>query len=521
MGAGRARIAGAIGVTTLVAGLVIGVPTTAQAVVTPSAAVVIDEVYGAGGNAGAVVNRDFIELYNTGATTVSLTGWAVQYKSATGTTWARTLLSGSIPAHGFLTIGEGNGGTNGAALPSVNISGTISMGATSGTVALTSTTTTLTCTLATCATTPSVIDLVGYGATSTTHAGASPAPAPSTTLSVARTGWHKNTANNAADFFAETPTPGAASAPKTLSSVLADVTTAYTGGSYVDGVYVGSGPDPTTGRADPSQESTLGNLVANFLVATLSSAELGGAGIGVINPAALRGELLLAPDGVVTDVEGASLLTDTNPLYTLRLTGAQFTTMLEQQWRPGGFIALGLSENVTYTYDPAAPVGSHVTSVTIDDTPVDPAGIYRIGTTAYLASGGDGFDIFAQGDHRQATALQAQQSWLEYLGSTYGLEANYGRQGVQISDVPTTVAVGGDLSFSVSGLDLTSLGAPQNTRMAVNIDGDRVVQVPVSGGAAEVSVTVPEWLSPGSHLLTLRAKPSGTLVTLPFVVQAP
>jgi len=310
--------------------------------------------------------------------------------------------------------------------------------------------------------------------------------------------------------------------PQPLTSVLADITTAYSGGRYVNTVYVGPGPEPTTGRDDPSKESTLGNLVANFLVTTLSPAKQGGAGIGVINPGALDGELLLEPDGVVTDAEAAAVLPDTSTLRTLSLTGAQFTALLEEQWRPdGSFLALGLSENVTYTYDSTAAAGARVTSVAIDDTTVDPAATYRIGTTSYLASGGDGFDVLAQGSAVQDTGLRAQQTWLDYLGTRYGLEANYARQGVEISDLPTLVAVGGTLDFTMSNLDLTSLGSPQNTRMAVNVDGARIVQVPVSGGAASVSVSLPGWVGPGAHVLTLRAKPSGTLVTIPLVVRAP
>ena len=246
--------------------------------------------------------------------------------------------------------------------------------------------------------------------------------------------------------------------PQPLTSVLADITTAYSGGEYVDGSYVGPGPEQTTGRDDPSGESTLGNLVANFLVTTLSAPELGGAGIGVINPGTLDGELLLEPDGVITDAEAAAVLPDTGTLRTLSLTGAQFTALLEEQWRPdGSFLALGLSENVTYTYDSAASPGERVTSVTIDDTAVDPAATYRIGTTGYLVSGGDGFDVLAQGADVQDTGLPAQQAWLDNLGSRYGLEANYARQGVEINDLPTTVPAGGTLDFMVSKLDLTSL----------------------------------------------------------------
>ena len=57
--------------------------------------------------------------------------------------------------------------------------------------------------------------------------------------------------------------------------------------------------------------------------------------------------------------------------------------------------------------------------------------------------------------------------------------------------------------------------------MAVTIDGERIAQVPVSGGAATVAQALPEWVGPGSHVLTLRATPSGTLVSIPFVVTEP
>jgi len=216
------------------------------------------------------------------------------------------------------------------------------------------------------------------------------------------------------------------------------------------------------------------------------------------------------------------VLPDTSTLRTLSLTGAQFTALIEEQWRPdGSFLALGLSENVTYTYDPNGDVGPRVTSITIDDTAVDPTATYRIGTTSYLASGGDGFDVLAQAAAVQDTGLPAQQTWLDYLGARYGLEANYARQGVGISPLPTTIPQGGEFSLTVSGLDLTSLGAPQNTRIAVNVDGYRIAQPSMSGGTAEVTATLPEWVEPGPHVLTLRAKPSGTLVSLPFTVVEP
>src|SRR5690606_37397610 len=76
-----------------------------------------------------------------------------------------------------------------------------------------------------------------------------------------------------------------------VGSASADITTAFSGGSYVNGVYVGPGPTPTTGRDDRGNESTLGNLVANALLDTLADEVYGGADIGVVNPGGLRAEL--------------------------------------------------------------------------------------------------------------------------------------------------------------------------------------------------------------------------------------
>ncbi len=172
-----------------------------------------------------------------------------------------------------------------------------------------------------------------------------------------------------------------------VGSITADITTAFAGGSYVNGVYVGSGPLPTTGRDDRANESTLGDLVANSLRDSLAPENLGGAEIGVVNPGGLRAELLFAKsgleseDGVVTYAEANSVLPFVNNLWTTTLTGEQFTTMLEQQWQRDAngnvpsrpYLQLGLSDNVTYTYDPTLPEGSRITSVTVNGEPLDPA----------------------------------------------------------------------------------------------------------------------------------------------------
>src|SRR5438874_9487339 len=71
-----------------------------------STTVVISQVYGGGGNSGATLRNDFIELFNRGGAAVDVTGWSVQYGSATGTTWAATGLSGTIQPGQYYLVQE-------------------------------------------------------------------------------------------------------------------------------------------------------------------------------------------------------------------------------------------------------------------------------------------------------------------------------------------------------------------------------------------------------------------------------
>jgi hypothetical protein len=58
---------------------------------------VVSQVYGGGGNAGAQFTNDFIEIFNRGTTAIDVTGWSVQYTSATGTAWQVTPICATGP----------------------------------------------------------------------------------------------------------------------------------------------------------------------------------------------------------------------------------------------------------------------------------------------------------------------------------------------------------------------------------------------------------------------------------------
>src|ERR1700685_3254460 len=49
-----------------------------------STTLVISQVYGGGGNSGATLKNDFIEIFNLSSAPISLNGYSVQYASATG-----------------------------------------------------------------------------------------------------------------------------------------------------------------------------------------------------------------------------------------------------------------------------------------------------------------------------------------------------------------------------------------------------------------------------------------------------
>ena len=171
------------------------------------AQVVISQVYGGGGNSGATLKNDFIELRNNGPTAVDLTGWSVQYASSTGTTWnGRTNLSGSIPAGGFYLIQQAQGAGGTVDLPTPDATGTIAMAGTAGKVALSRSTTALT---GACPTADAnVVDFVGFGSAANCFEGSAPTGTLSNTTAALRGGDGSiDTNNNGADFAVGAPNP--------------------------------------------------------------------------------------------------------------------------------------------------------------------------------------------------------------------------------------------------------------------------------------------------------------------------
>jgi len=189
-----------------------------------SADIVISQVYGGGGNSGGVYTNDFVELFNRGATTVSLAGWSIQYTSATGTglfgssTTLITPLSGSLAPGQYLLVQEAAGSNVIAPLPTPDITDStpINMSGTGGKVALVTSTTGLGCngfsTPCSAAQLALIKDLVGWDGANFYETSAAPATTNSTAALRLANGCTE-TDNNALDFATSAPTPRNTASP--------------------------------------------------------------------------------------------------------------------------------------------------------------------------------------------------------------------------------------------------------------------------------------------------------------------
>ena len=312
-----------------------------SAVASGTSGIVVSQVYGGGGNAGAPFTHDFVELFNSGSTAVDVTGWTVQYATAAGTSWQATPLTGTIqPGKRFLV--QLAGGTTGAPLPTPDATGTTNLSASNGKVALVRGADELACGAApgSCASSALLEDLVGYGSASDFE-GTGAAPAASSTLSVLRAGQGcTDTDVNAADFATGPPAPR----------------------SSADAVHLCASEEPPTGAPSASASASVDIEVDPALALSLERATLsfgrttaGGA------PAAIS--------------ERVTVLSNHPAGYTLAVTRSAFSPA-------------DLPIAIQATAPPGGTLGSALGGGAFAAIPIAPS-VLAVGTTS-SASTGDG-----------------------------------------------------------------------------------------------------------------------------------
>src|SRR5690606_12769892 len=288
------------------------------------------------------------------------------------------------------------------------------------------------------------------------------------------------------------------------------------------------------GTENRGGESTIGNFVAD-VQKWATRAE-----IALMNPGGLRADLTHAssgardPDANLTYRQPAPVPPFANTLVTLHLTGAPLKAVLEEQWQPAGasrpFLKLGVSEGLTYTYDPTAAPGSRITSITLNGTAIDPAQTYLVAANSFLASGGDNFTTLASGTDKKDTGKVDLQSMVDWFAANTTASPDYAQRavGVQVSPADEDGYRPGDevtlelssLAFSAGepapGEVTVSLG---DTQLASGAIDPTVVDTTDEAGRATLTFTVPDGLQ-GDQTLTVAVPATGTSVQVPLAIAA-
>ncbi|NLU42282.1 MAG: bifunctional metallophosphatase/5'-nucleotidase, partial [Firmicutes bacterium] len=168
-----------------------------------------------------------------------------------------------------------------------------------------------------------------------------------------------------------------------------------------------------TRKQSEAGESALGNLIAD------AHRWVAEADIAFTNPGGIRNDLQA---GDVTRGELYVVQPFGNDLVKMTMTGDQIQRALNQQWRQVGdsvevkFLQLS---GIRYTWDPSLPLGNRIVSATLDDgTPIQSDAEYTVAVNSFLASGGDGFTVFAEACQRTVVTndLDALIQFLQSLG---------------------------------------------------------------------------------------------------------
>jgi 5'-nucleotidase len=164
------------------------------------------------------------------------------------------------------------------------------------------------------------------------------------------------------------------------------------------GRVVGSTSGKIVREQNHAAESAMGDVIADSLREEGPSSGAVGAQVAFINSGGLRASLDAA--GPVTYGELFAIQPFADHIDSITLTGDMIRRLLEQQFHATGHSdILQVSKGFTYRYRLDAPPGRHVApgSIALDGRPIAPGDKVRVATSEFLAQGGNGFTVFAEG----------------------------------------------------------------------------------------------------------------------------
>ena len=158
----------------------------------------VSQVYGGGGNSGAPLAADFIELFNATGEPVALDGMVAEYAPATSSSWQSVALDGhALQPYSYFLI-QLRSGSTGSALPVADKLADINLAADGGKVRV--------------RLGDRVVDLLGYGGANDFETAPS-ASGSNTNALLRQAGGCTDTNNNSADFARSAPAPRNSGAP--------------------------------------------------------------------------------------------------------------------------------------------------------------------------------------------------------------------------------------------------------------------------------------------------------------------
>lgn len=274
-------------------------------------------------------------------------------------------------------------------------------------------------------------------------------------------------------------------------------------------------------------ESSLNNLLAEAGLWGMNELTALSADIGVMNAGGVREDLSAGP---VSFADAYLVQPFGNTYGVVDITGAQFKEALEQQWKDPAAerprLALGLSNNVQYSFDESRDAGDRITHITVNGEPIDLGATYRVAGASFLLAGGDGFSALAAGSEMLDSGMVDIDLFNRYLEAHPGAEIRDNHSSVGISlDGPAvaedgSLVAGEELTINLSSLSYTG-GEAKPTTVTVTL-GDEETTAPVdttilpnldNTGTATVTVTVPA----GATEITV-ATDAGTTFSLPVTM---
>ncbi len=289
----------------------------------------------------------------------------------------------------------------------------------------------------------------------------------------------------------------------------------------IDGDFLRATDEGAESGSNYGAESQLVNMIASAVRWSMSTNTANTADIGLMNAGGLRADLF---GGEITYAEAFEIQPFSGEDSFVTLKGSDFKDALERQWKEGSarpVAALGVSDNVSYTYDINRPIGDRVTSVTIDDAPLDPERDYVVAASLYLLSGNEGMTALTRGTAPAQTGIVDVQSTIGYLANN-NVTPRTGQ--AQISITPSGEFNAGEtITLDMAGLRYTQ--GDTATEVTVSL-GEEIVSAPIDpqlgeagfgeAGTATVSLDIPATLSGTQNLVV--TTDTGTRISMPVEI---